>query len=492
MNLQKAQDRINELMSIFVSQVKGATAMGRTDINRVSETLLIPLFSEIFGYKKLGNLNFSERSNFPGIDLADDGARVAFQITSTSTSEKVKDTLQQFVDHQLFKRYDRLIVYILTDKQKSYPAYTLRQIVGNNFSFNPERDVLDYRDLLKTVGSFQIDKARTVQTILEANFADGKPPLFPVDGETLTEIVHLNLLEIMFPDTLYVADLITDEDPPKKSRLRKKVPYPSRKNVNKAREKVQAALEQLGLRFSLDWETHENKIITFHDLNDHNLPLSEIVDKGTITPLSPVEFYGVNENCERVFKSLLNRCLQQKLYRRQVQWQNEEKLYIFCEVDGMAERVEKWQGKKENERSVYWRTMKNNKPEEILHCKHLAFKTQCKHFYNRWYLLVKPEWFFSRDGYKRSYYGADKVEWLKRQEGNKHVANHLSFIVHFLKYDRPPDLITRNSAYPYLSFGDLVGFDTAPVLNDRTWNPPDIKTDDNKITDSDDLSLFEI
>ncbi len=182
MNLQKAQDRINELMSIFVSQVKGATAMGRTDINRVSETLLIPLFSEIFGYKKLRNLNFSERSNFPGIDLADDGARVSFQITSTSTSEKVKDTLQQFVDHQLFKRYDRLIVYILTDKQKSYPAYTLRQIVGNNFSFNPERDVLDYRDLLKTVGSFQIDKARTVQTILEANFADGKPPLFPVGG----------------------------------------------------------------------------------------------------------------------------------------------------------------------------------------------------------------------------------------------------------------------------------------------------------------------
>ncbi len=64
--------------------------------------------------------------------------------------------------------------------------------------------------------------------------------------------------------------------------------------------------------------------------------------------------------------------------------------------------------------------------------------------------------------------------------------------MHFLKYDRPPDLITRSSAYPYLSFGDLVGFDTAPVLDDRTWNPPDIKTDDNKITDSDDLSLFEI
>lgn len=495
MNLLKAQNRINELMSIFVAQVRGASAMGQTDINRVSETVLIPLFSEIFGYKKLRNLNFSERANFPGIDVADDSARVAFQITSTATNEKVKETLQQFVDHHLFKRYDRLIVYILTEKQRSYTADTFKQIVGNTFSFNPEKDVLDYRDLLNVIASFQIDKARMVQSIVEANFADGKPPLFPEGEEIPTEKVHLNLLEIMFPDMLYVADLITheDEEPSRgKSRSRKKVGLSSRKNTNKARERVHAALAQLGLRFSLDWETHENKIITFHDLNDENLPLSEIVDRGTITPLSPDEFYRVNENYERVFKSLLGRCLQQKLYRRQVQWQNEEKLFIFCEVDGMPERIEKWKGKKESERGVYWRTMKKNKPDEIYYCKHLAFMTQYKYYDDRWYLLVKPEWFFSRDGYKRFYYGADRVEWLKRHEGNMQVANHLSFIVHFLKYERPPDLLTKSSVYPFLAFGELAGFDTAPALDDRNWNPPDIKADDDKMLGADEISLFEI
>lgn len=492
MNLLKAQNRISELMSSFVTQVKGASAMGQTDINRVSETVLIPLFAEIYGYKKLRNLNFSERSNFPGIDLADDSARVAFQITSTSTIEKIKDTLQQFVDHQLFKRYDRLIVYILTEKQKSYAVNTLKQIIGNTFSFNPDKDTLDYRDLLKTVASFQVAKARIVQDILEANFAEGKPPLFPEGEEKATETVHLNLLEISFPYTLYVADLITYDGRPRKTRSRNKAGVRSRKSINKPREKVQTALGQLGLKFSLDWETHENKIITFHDLNDDNLPLSEIVDKGTITPLSPDEFYGVDENYERVFKSLLGRCLQQKLYRRQVQWQNEEKLYIFCEVDGMAERVEKWRGKKETERSVYWRTMKTNKPEEIWYCKHLAFRTQYKYFGSRWYLLVKPEWFFSRDGYKRSYYNADKVDWLKKQEGNKQVAYHLSFIVHFLKYDRPPDLLTTTNTYPFLSFGDVIGFDSAPTLDDLTWNPPDIKAGDDKITGEDEISLFEL
>jgi len=185
MNLQKAQDRINELMSIFVAQVKGSTAMGRTDINRVSETMLIPLFSEIFGIKKLRNLNFVESSNFPGIDIADDSARVAFQITSTATSEKVKDTLQTFVKHQLFKRYDKLMIYILTEKQKTYAERSLKQIAGNYFSFEPKRDILDYRNLLKKIAPFQINKVLRIQDILEANFANGAMPLFVQSDESV-------------------------------------------------------------------------------------------------------------------------------------------------------------------------------------------------------------------------------------------------------------------------------------------------------------------
>ena len=53
MNLLTVQNRINELMSKFVTQIKGATAMGRTDINRVSETILIPLFVELYGYNSI-------------------------------------------------------------------------------------------------------------------------------------------------------------------------------------------------------------------------------------------------------------------------------------------------------------------------------------------------------------------------------------------------------------------------------------------------------
>jgi len=360
-------------MSIFVAQVKGATAMGRTDINRVSETVVIPLFSHIFGFKKLRNLNYTESSNFPGIDLADDLARVAIQITSTATIDKVKETLQTFVRHQLFGRYDRLIIYILTEKQKSYAADSLRQITGDTFSFQPERDILDYRDLLKTIAPFQLDKVRVIQNILEANFAEGSTPLFVENEEIAKETVHLNLLEISFPDTLFIADFIDDKKGSgQRTKSHKKMGRHLKSSLNTPRERVQSALFQLGLRFSIDWEIHENRILTFHDLNNEDLPLSAIIDKGTIAEIASGEFYGSNSSFERVFKSFLGRCLQQKLYHRQVNWQNEAKLFIFSEVDNMPERVEKWQGKRESERTVYERIMKTHKPEQIFYCKHLV------------------------------------------------------------------------------------------------------------------------
>ena len=138
MNLLTVQNRITELMSKFVTQIKGTTAMGRTDLNRASETILIPLFAELYGYKNLKNLNYSEGPNYPGIDLGDEIARVAFQITATSTGQKVKDALQKFVRHELYKQYDRLVVYVLTERQNSYSIVFKKKIVRHTRLKPPE------------------------------------------------------------------------------------------------------------------------------------------------------------------------------------------------------------------------------------------------------------------------------------------------------------------------------------------------------------------
>lgn len=476
MNLDRTQSRIIELMSIFRFQIEGATSMNRTDVNRVSEVVLIPLFAETFGYKNLRNLNDTEGANFPGIDLADDDARVAFQITSSADNEKVKDTLRKFVKYELYKKYDRLFIYILTKKQNTYTGSGHDEIIQGTFAFDKGADIIDYSDLLTVVKGFQIDKARKIENILEANFGDRNVGLLIETPALGTEDVFLNLVEITFPETLYIADLDIDRDTViANSRVEGGAWL---KNSASTREVAQAALKQQGLSFATDWECHENRVITFHNLYEDDLRLTKVIDQGTVTPIPSHRFYTINgeidENRERVFKSLLRRCLQQKMFHLNVQWQNQDNLFIFTEEDGALKRTEHWYGERESERTVFERTMKNNKPDETLICKHLAFGVQFKRFGKQWYVAISPDWFFSWDGYKRSFFADEKLKWLKREEDNKQVFNHFRFIVYFLTHDKPSSLFDekQRQRYRFLEFGNIIKFNSAPPLDDRAWNPP--------------------
>ena len=105
------------------------------------------LFRELFGLTQLRNLNYEEKQNYPGIDLADDQARIAVQVTSTSSLGKIKDSISTSLKYKLNEKYDRLIVFILTKKQTSYSQTAIDQITNNVFLFDVARDVMDYSDL---------------------------------------------------------------------------------------------------------------------------------------------------------------------------------------------------------------------------------------------------------------------------------------------------------------------------------------------------------
>ena len=171
MNSITIKNRIKQLISRFRYEVECSTATGTTDINVESENLLRQLFSVVYGHKDLKNLNLSEGLNFPAIDLGDDEARIAYQITSTTDIQKIKNTLKKFVNHKLYERFDRLIIYVLTEKQKTYRATGLEKI-KDSFSFDIENDVLDYQDLLKEISDLPFAKLHRVEEILEQQFGD--------------------------------------------------------------------------------------------------------------------------------------------------------------------------------------------------------------------------------------------------------------------------------------------------------------------------------
>jgi len=473
--------------------------MGQADINRVAEMVLIPLFAEVWGYKKLKNLNL-EQTNFPGVDLGDKEARVAIQVTSTPDSEKVKETLRKFIQYKLYQQFDRVIVYVITEKQASYTGRGYAEITRPHITFDKQRDIVDWRDLLKTVDSFQLDKLQRIEATLEANFGSGHTMVFGEAPPVKVETLYLNLLEMSFPEKLYVADLRPDlgreardlEAARRKNRSESGFKAKRRKRLPGARERVRQYLSTHDRRFATDWECHSGQILTFHDLNDEDVALRLAINTESITDLHPEEFYGQSAAQENVFRTLLGRCLQQKLYHLGVSWQQDEGLFFFTGKEDEDERREKWKFKKKNERGVYWRVMDKKQPDKVWYRKHFAFQAGQMRFGEQWYLMIKPDWFFSYDGYKTSFLHAEKVTWLKNQkERNSQVFNHFQFIVHLLTHDKPSTLFESAHPYRFLTFGKTVSFDSAPAVDDKEWLRGESPEERQKLTDveEDTLSL---
>ncbi|PKH53716.1 SMEK domain-containing protein, partial [Shewanella sp. Bg11-22] len=138
--------KIAAYFSRISSEVKMLNCLGLYDINKISETICIPLLKEIYSLPNLKNLNATQ-DNFPAIDLACDQSKKSFQITSTSSSAKILNTLTKYKKYGLDKIYINVKVFILTEKQKSYTSKQLIQIAKET-NFNIQDDIIDFSSLL--------------------------------------------------------------------------------------------------------------------------------------------------------------------------------------------------------------------------------------------------------------------------------------------------------------------------------------------------------
>jgi hypothetical protein len=385
-SLLHTRTRTTELLGIFAYQAKAYSAAGLTDFNKVSEDVLVPLLRLAFNLPDLKNLNSETKKNFPAIDLADDNAGVAFQVTATPDSQKIIETIKIFVDKGLYDKYPRLAFYILTEKKGSYPVKAIADAIQGKFEFDIDNDIIDYRDLVKLSNQFEFDVAEKIKRILEANFGRGDYSVFSEKQTEPFEEVFLNLVEVDFPDKLYTAELLIDRDEiidNARGALRRD--DPTRTILR------HYIIEQLKLDFFSGWHLYKNQLITFHNLHEENTFLSKIIDEGSIEPIKPESFYMVNGKIdppkEGVFKTLLRKSLQEQLYRQDVEWQYEEGLFIFIEngnerqtkktvrrkKEGVLveeeltifKRYETWIGEKESSRAVLEIFMKTDTPEDV-------------------------------------------------------------------------------------------------------------------------------
>lgn len=317
MNQLNSLNRVNELMARFVVQVEGQGALGFTDLNRVAEDVLVPLLRIAYGYDDLKNLNSTNEQNFPAIDLGDHTAKVSIQVTSTSDTDKIKDTLETFVRHHLHDQFDQLRFYFLAGKQKTYAGKDWDAIIDKKFKFDKSKDILDYKDLLAAIGKLDLAEIQRIEQVLESFFGEGNPSLSEQKRPTFKESIHLNLLEISFSDQLLVARL--SEGIRSKGKAHK---------GSYEGKKVRAFLMEQEVNFPRDWVCYAGQLLTFQNLDDENNPLRSVVEIESIETINPSEFYSDLDR-ERVFKHLLDKCLSACLYSRRIAWQPEEKLFIF-------------------------------------------------------------------------------------------------------------------------------------------------------------------
>lgn len=454
-------------------EVEIASAMSHFDINLTCENLFCGIFRELFNLPNLRNLNGEEGKNFPGIDLADDQKRVAIQVTSDRSLEKVKDTIRKIKTHKLYEKYDRFIVYCLTTKQGQYLQDSIDRECGKELTLHASNDILDFRDLATKAANVDPICLKRVVEILgsyqrgcDVGLADKDfdPPIDP--PETLLS----NLVELHLPSKLYIAevkaDLLTSKSGKKRLSQRKAVGDASR---------------ELGYKIPSGYEVSSGRLITFFDLEDSNNPFSHLIEDGTEECFKPEDYCSIDEDHKRVFKSLLRLSLQQKLFKHKVMWQHHEGLFIFLPIyENQDVRIESWFGKKKSSRTVFERKFKTNKPGEVFQVKHFAFSVNFLRLDTGWYIAITPDWFFSwGETYRKSPYADKPLSGLKRLERNKSVCDQFRFLASWLKDVDQDDLFSNQSESAFsMTFGDILRLEGGRCLNESLWEPLGSTNDD--------------
>jgi len=286
-----------------------------------------------------------------------------------------------------------------------------------------------------------------------------------------TEPVYSNLVKINFPKYVYRAELDIDK---------KEVEAYNKENNKFFRKPTLhdyavSALYMKGVSFPHDWVLWEKSVLTFHDLQDPNVKLNRIIDKGTVERLSCDEVYEISEDSASVFKYLLKKCLETKLYKLKISWIKDEGVFAFIPIQ--KDDLDQWQS-----RSIEWsktkkkatrkvvdvkKNLKNK--DEVFNMRCLAFSTRFQFIENGLFMSIKPEWVFLWPSLKVCNLAFKNIQWLKKTERNMHVFNHFNFILRYLQPSKSQSLFMEYNDYPFISLGDIEKFDFAPIVPDNTW-----------------------
>lgn len=161
-------DEIVQYLIILRWYVEKQNYIGNTYINKKGEDFFCRLLNLVYNLELI-NLN-KLQVNFPAIDLADNKKRICYQVTSMSTLNKIRETLDKFKKRELYKEYDCINILIIGkkarhDKRKENLNY-------NEFKFTYKDNVLDTFDLIKEIEKKNINELDDILSFFKIEFGD--------------------------------------------------------------------------------------------------------------------------------------------------------------------------------------------------------------------------------------------------------------------------------------------------------------------------------
>ena len=152
-----------DLLFKLCDLVESRNSLNYYDINISSEFFFIPLLNQIFDCD-LHNINTDEK-NAVAIDLYDADGKIAVQVTSDSTANKIKKTLVKYRENKLFEKYQRLIIVVIVRSHIYRADFT--DEIGGEFDFSKSDDIFTITSLIKSISALNIEKIADIKEYLE-------------------------------------------------------------------------------------------------------------------------------------------------------------------------------------------------------------------------------------------------------------------------------------------------------------------------------------
>lgn len=160
--MNKRELKIKTISNYFTRieiEIRNLNYQNLNDLNVISEAMIGKLFNLIFNYNLTPTGTLSQ--NFPCLDIVDTHNRISIQVTSDNSKKKIQKTVDCFYTNKLFEKYDRLIVFVLGERQTRYRNL----VIPKEISFDPNEDIIDFKILLRSVSVLNID---TMDRVIKA------------------------------------------------------------------------------------------------------------------------------------------------------------------------------------------------------------------------------------------------------------------------------------------------------------------------------------